>query len=291
MKFLFILLTTALIISRAALSFHLRDSAPPHPSDTPQDYLESYYKNKEDYITAYAAHPAIPLVPVRAMITSHHFLARDYIAETFAGIDPTPLRTVIIVSPDHFHRITDPALAQTTDTPWATLDGVLSADTGLIATLTGTPTVGKDLRLFRAEHGIYTLIPFTKISFPNTRVVPLVLRQSTDYAYYYDLGTTLAASTDPTTTLLVVSSDFTHKADVQTAAARDRKSIDLLPTLNLADTAGITNDCRQCIALLFGYLHGQNVTFHLVFNTTSYSISGENPADVTSYVGAYYLPR
>jgi AmmeMemoRadiSam system protein B len=90
-------------------------------------------------------------------------------------------------------------------------------------------------------------------------------------------------------TILIISSDFTHNADSQTALQNDRKSISLLPDKKISDIVGITNDCRQCTAFLFGYLKNTATAFKLVENTNSFAVSGENPDSVTSYLSAYFI--
>lgn len=263
---------------------------PVSPSPTPQtDYLQSYFTIKDEYLDSFAKSSNITKERVLAAITSHHFLAKDSIAETFAGIDPTGIQTVIIVSPDHFHQITDSHyMAQTSDAPWRTPFGDMHPNLQVIHILSQNKEVYSDSNLFRSEHGIYTLVPFAKYVFPDATLVPLVLRQKNDYSYYYNLGEHLSKMVDVNHTLVVISSDFTHYTSIEEAKENDQKSIQLLPNKNIEDVVAITNDCTQCTAFLFGYLKNTDTTFKRIFNINSYDISGKDPENVTSYIGAYF---
>ena len=260
------------------------------PSPTPQaDFLESYFNIESEYLDSFSKYANMPKERVLAATTSHHFLAKDLIAETFSGIDPTGIKTIIIVGPDHFSQITGPIyMAQTTSTPWHTPFGNMDPNMQIIDSISQNKEVYSDINLFRSEHSIYTLVPFAKKVFPNAELVPLVLRQKSDYSYFYDLGEQISKMVDLNQTVLIVSSDFTHYSSTEKAKQNDQKSISLLPSKNLENVNGITNDCKQCTAFLFGYLKNTNTKFELLFNKNSFDISGEDSRNVTSYVGAYF---
>jgi AmmeMemoRadiSam system protein B len=182
-------------------------------------------------------------------------------------------------------------MAETTNSIWHTPFGNLNPNQDLIYNLNNIQGVGLDTNLFRLEHGIFTLIPFTKKAFPNAQVLPLVLRQNNNYLYFYNLGKKLSETTDLKHTVLIISSDFSHNVSIKTALENDQKSIKLLPSKKLEDVNAITNDCKQCTALLFGYLNNKNTNFKLIYNKNSFDLSGQNPGDVTSYVGAYFTQQ
>lgn len=262
------------------------------PSPAPIVFLESYFNNKNEYDESFSKLKDIQKERILAATTSHHFLARDLIAQTFFGIDPSGIKTVIIVSPDHFKQITQPNIfAQTTNNAWHTPFGEIDADESFISEISKENGLLNNIDLFRSEHGIYTLVPFAKEALPEASVVPLVLRQSTDYQYFYNLGEKVSKMVNLNETVLVVSSDFTHYTSIQKARSNDQKSISLLPGKKIEDVESITNDCKQCTAFLFGYLKSTDTDFKLVFNKNSYDISGQDPENVTSYVGAYFIAK
>ncbi|QQG41713.1 MAG: AmmeMemoRadiSam system protein B [Candidatus Woesebacteria bacterium] len=256
------------------------------------EFLESYFINVNDYEDSFAKSKEVSKSKVLAAITSHHFLAKDLIAQTFSGIDPTQLKTVIIISPDHFKQITGTGVnVQTTNNTWQTPFGEMESEGKLIDRILGEKRVVLDMNTFRSEHGIYTLIPFAKKSLPQTKVVPLVLRQNNDYKYFYELGERVSRMVNLNQTALIISSDFSHYTSVENAKLNDQKSIDLLPSKRLEDVGLITNDCKQCTAFLFGYLKNTNTDFKLVSNLNSFDISGKESENVTSYVGGYFVGK
>lgn len=260
------------------------------PPDLPKaEFLESQYINLKDYNESFDKCKSVTKTPILATITSHHFLAKDLIAETFSGIDSKGIKTVIVISPDHFKEIDIPGIfVKTTDSSWQTIFGNMNSGKHIINKILQEEGTISDIDPFRLEHGIFTIIPFAKKTIPQADVVPLILKQSNNYQYFYNLGNEISKIVNLEETLLVVSSDFTHYSTKQVANINDKKSIDSLPNKKIEEIDNITNDCRQCIAFLFGYLKDTDTNFELVFNKNSYDISGEDPDNVTSYVGANY---
>jgi AmmeMemoRadiSam system protein B len=261
-------------------------------SPTPIEYLESYFKNRNEYDETFAKYENVTKINALAVITSHHFLAKDLIAQTFSGINPSSIQNVIIISPDHYNQINEPGIfIKTIDSRWHTPFGNMEANENLIKILLKEKGINSGINLFRQEHGIYTLVPFAKKALPNVKIIPLVLKQSSNYQYFYDFGNKLTKISNPRDTILVVSSDFTHDSSTQIAKLNDQKSINLLPNKKLENINSITNDCKQCTAFLFGYLQNIDTDFKLIFNKNSFDLSEKNPNSATSYVGAYFVAK
>lgn len=261
-------------------------------SPTPEVFLKSYFNNKDEYNDAFLKFAGTPKEQVLAAATSHHFLARDLIAQTFSGINAPRTRTIIIVSPDHFKQISQSGvLAQTAGNTWTTPFGEMYADKNLINQVLNVSGVQSGADPFKSEHGVYTLVPFAKRELPEASILPLILRQSVDYQYFYELGEKISKMVNLGETTVIISSDFTHNASIQAAKLNDQKSIELLPGKKLDDVESITNDCKQCTAFLFGYLKNIDSGFKLVFSKNSYDLSGQDPENVTSYVGVYFTAK
>lgn len=256
--------------------------------------LTSFYQNPTDYEQAFlTAQEYTPsTVPVYAAITSHHFLAKTLIARTMTGIDPTNIKNIVVISPDHFQSVSDKSvLGVTTLAGWDTPYGQLDMNPGQVEALTTLGSIKLQSSVFLNEHGIYTLIPFIKKQFPNASVVPIVLRSSDDYAAYQELGKSLKQFYNPSETLIIVSSDFSHSKSIAEASSADSNSINALERHTLADVQNIDSDCKVCMATLFGYLDTLSTQFQFVENKNSYDYSGESPDSVTSYVSGYYMPQ
>jgi len=253
------------------------------------NFIENYF-NLSEYIDSFSKVKNVEKRKVSAVITSHHFLAKNLIAETFAGIDSSKIKTIIIVSPDHFNQIINPSclVQSTSNTKWKTPFGIVDSDEKFIYDISQKNGVCFNLNTFRGEHGIYTLIPFIKNYFTKGKIVPLVFKQTNNLDFFVNFGQEIAQKINPKETLLVISSDFSHYVTTEEAQKNDQKSIELLPNKKTEEINQISNDCKQCIAFLFGYLRNKKTNFELISNKNSFDISQENPENVTSYMGAYF---
>jgi len=254
--------------------------------------LTSFYHNKEDYDQAFASAAATAKAPVRALaaVTSHHFLAKSLIAGTVSHIDPTNVKNVVIISPDHFNNITDRnVLAVTTTASWDTPYGPIETNQAQIEALTTLGQVKIQSKAFLNEHGVYTVIPFVKKQFPDARVVSLVLRNSDDLSAYEQLGKDFLQFFNPEDTLLLISSDFSHEATIKDSEQQDTASIRALSSLSISAVPNITSDCQTCIATAFGYLTGAGAKFQVIEQQHSYALSGQDENRVTSYISGLYV--
>jgi AmmeMemoRadiSam system protein B len=289
---LFIGFLLVIIFSFAAIYNSKNNQEVDLSTPAPQDFLESYFKNKTDYDEAFSKFENVKKKPILAAITSHHFLAKELIAQTFAGIDPIKTKGVIIVGPDHFQQLTGTKyFAQTTNAGWHTPFGNMDIDAEIVDKLSQNGEVLSDINTFRGEHSVYLLVPFAKKSFPEAMIVPLILRKKVDYPYYYELGRKVSDAVNLEETILIISSDFSHNASRKQAKMNDDRSANLLKEMKVDNINLIENDCKQCAAFLYGYLEGENTNFELVSNKNSFDISGESPESVTSYVSAYFVKK
>lgn len=267
----------------------LSDKAPLSISgntEADQELLESFYTNKAEYESAYELVENHSTQRVVAGIVSHHFLAKNLIADFFVGIEPVDIETVYVVGPDHFSKLSrDTSQAVTSLLSWQTPYGILEAKQVEIPKYVLDGQLSINDHVFKNEHAIYTLVPFIKRSLPNAKIVPIVLATNLSDEDAYDLGQKL----DLENAILVVSSDFAHQVSEDEAKSLDEKSLVALnpPTLDTLDQ--ITNDCRQCIALLAGYLLDKQTIFELKANKTSVDFGPARVNDLTSYVSAYYF--
>ncbi|MBP9781618.1 AmmeMemoRadiSam system protein B [Candidatus Woesebacteria bacterium] len=255
-------------------------------TEADQELLESFYTNKAEYESAYELVENHSNQRVTAGIVSHHFLAKDLIADFFAGIEPSDIETVYVVGPDHFSKLSQSDdRAVTSLLSWQTPYGILEANQILIEKYDLEGDLSINNQVFKNEHAIYTLVPFIKRSIPTAKIVPIVLATNLSDEVAYELGQKL----DSENAVLILSSDFAHQVSEKEAKSLDAKSLVALnpPTLDSLDE--ITNDCRQCIALLAGYLSNQQSTFELRTNKSSADFGPARDDDLTSYVSAYYL--
>jgi poly-gamma-glutamate synthesis protein (capsule biosynthesis protein) len=166
----------------------------------------------------------------------------------------------------------------------------MSADNEIITNLCSDNQIFSDINSFRGEHGIYVLVPFIKKFFPNAKIIPLVLNMGIKADDFVALGKKLQNKNS----ILIVSSDFSHEASAQTASIQDKKSVEIFKNLSQKNFDGLNNDCKQCIAVLQGFLGDKNYAFNLIDNKNSSDFgpsTGSGQAAVTSYVSGYWAPK
>ena len=257
-------------------------------------FLTSPYSQLAFYEEAFASTltsvAATEKQTILAGITSHHFLAKNLIANFFQGINNSNIERVILISPDHFnYTIHDHTLAHSSLLNWQTPFSILNSDQNSIDKLNEQSLITLKNTAFRNEHGIYTLIPFIKYYFPEAEVVPLILNPKKPNPEFFDFGQTIKKDLDSSSTLLIVSSDFSHKLSLEKSQQTDLESIEALKNLSLEKLGAVTCDCQACLAFLLGYLADENYQFELIDNRSSAEFSEETQETVTSYVSAYFV--
>ena len=249
--------------------------------------LESFFQNRDDYDSAFAqVKNSEKIDNVVAGITSHHFLAKNLIAQFYSGISNNNIENIILVGPDHYNALVN-VDAITTKLNWSTPYGEIGSSEELIEKiLNDNDDVTIDDGVFKIEHSIYVEIPFIKKVFPQVKVIPLVLKNNYDYDEFIKIGENLnKLSKDKT--LLIISSDFSHDVSVEEARNNDEKSLAVLQNLRVENINDINCDCRACLAVALGFM-GEGKKFQLVENKNSADF-GSSTETVTSYVSGYFL--
>jgi poly-gamma-glutamate synthesis protein (capsule biosynthesis protein) len=264
---------------------------PPQATQPRQVFLESFFRSQEVYEDAFAAVGPVRKVKVRAGIVTHHFLARELMAEFFAGIDPGQVQRVILAGPDHYKRLAGgPPLFAASLLAWKTPYGFLGPDGPFIQGLLAAGDGALNDGIFRQEHAVYTLIPFVKRTFPQARLIPLILGGNPDCGSFIRLGARLAQAADRDTVFLL-SSDFAHGVNAAEARRQDEESLVHLQDLRPQNLGKIHADCRAGLATLAGFLGDEPRDFVLVNHKTAADFGSRAPDNLTSYLTAYYLKR
>ena len=288
---LFVIMLTAVLIT--AVSYFLIYKKAESKIVESKLFLASIYNNLETYEDIFSKLPNTEKVETKAGIISHHFLAKDLIAEFYNKTGNDKISTIFLISPDHYnHFYSSNTLAYTSSASWNTPYGELQPDKEVINYLTksGQGSVAINDSILGLEHGIYIEIPFIKKFFPNAKIVPLVVDSTTDYGQFLVLGSQLN-SLAGNNAFLVVSSDFSHNLTSGASSIADKKSVEILKNLDTDNLDKATNDCKQCLAVLSGFLGDKKYKFNLIDNKNSFDISGEDKDSVTSYVSGFYAKK
>lgn len=259
---------------------------------TEQTFLQSPFNDKETYDDIFSGLPKLEVNPeIKAGIVSHHFLAKELIARFYNNIADQNIKTIFLVSPDHFNNFFKPgAIAYTSALSWKTPFGNIYADKNYIDSLTNNENVQISDSIIGLEHGIYIEIPFIKYFFSQAKLVPLVVKNVFKYDDFLALGKKINEISGDRA-IMIVSSDFSHNATIEQANKNDKTSIGILNNLTSEKLDNITNDCLACLATLSGFLDKQQNNFNLIDNKNSFDFSGMDQNNVTSYVSGCWAKK
>ena len=144
---------------------------------------------------------------VGSIISAHHLVVANKIAELFSNIADDDIETIIILSPNHFDQ--GNSSIQTTIGSWETYYGTVSANKDVIEDLMSNIDIMRiEDSTFENEHGISSLIPFIAKSLPNARIVPLVVHDSMSDIEREALSNAIVKVTPDS--LVVASMDISH---------------------------------------------------------------------------------
>ncbi|HCB18763.1 TPA: AmmeMemoRadiSam system protein B [Candidatus Uhrbacteria bacterium] len=223
---------------------------------------------------------------VQSALAAHHLLVAHKIAETFYTIGNEDVHTIVLISPNHFS--VGRSFAQISLGNWQTPYGILETDEGAVVELLSKNTeLAQEEEAFAKEHGIAALTPFIKKSFPNAKLVPIIVHDNLTLEQATILGTTIAQTLP--NALLIGSADMSHYLPEYIAAFHDEVTL----------TALAHGDCRGCeletdsnallrILFAFNKEHGSQV-WHPLYRGSSILMGATNdPEDNTSHILGYF---
>ncbi|MGI5065017.1 AmmeMemoRadiSam system protein B [Treponema putidum] len=225
---------------------------------------------------------------------SHHLLTDALINDWFTELAKArKIKTFYILSPSHWGlSLYDFSL---TGGSWQTNDGLVNSEKDKAEKLSRLFDVPFDDSVFVYEHGVSTLIPYIKNYFPDAKVVAV--------AYFGEppVNMNLAVklyeavkevfSVKDKDSFLLVSTDFSHKSDMEKTDKKDAKSRYFLTSLKpSAWTLGIC-DNRPAMYVL-SKLFTEKTQCTIQRATNAYKLSDEtDPEDITSYFFTYFWEK
>jgi hypothetical protein len=241
------------------------------------------------YDAAYNGAGTVPNSGARSAIVAHHLLVADKIAATFEAIADHDVRTVVVISPNHFAA--GRSSAQVTRATWTTPYGTVSSDTALaeaLAAEVGTVKIEDEAQ--EHEHGISGLMPFVARSFPNAKVLALVIHESLPDETVEQIAAALARLAPEAT--VVASIDMSHYLPAGTQSFHDEVTL-----LRIAGGAGVTGpprpeiDANPVLDILLGInrARGEDV-WHLTHHGSSISMGAvADWRENTSHILGYFV--
>jgi poly-gamma-glutamate synthesis protein (capsule biosynthesis protein) len=246
-----------------------------------KNFFEEAYKNT-------AAKKVIAKSGTEGLIVPHHLVASRLIAVAFASVATDKPLTVVLISPNHFFAGKGQIITSLYD--WQTPYGVLEADQGVIKRLQADGAVNVDEGPFANEHGIADLAAFVKKSLPNSRIVPVIIKDTLSEAQGDGFAAELAAVL-PQNSLVVGSFDFSHYLPSPAADFHDAKSIAVLSDFDYDGIKFLDVDSKPGLRIFLKYLDAQNARqFALLDNSNSAKIiKDDSIPETTSYITGQFF--
>ena len=195
--------------------------------------------------------------------------------------------TVVLLGPNHTGY--GSALSIMREGAWRTPLGDVQVDSAVAdAILHETSLVDVDELAHRFEHSIEVQLPFLQFLYGNTfRIVPLCF-QLDDYDSVREVGSALTEALVDTNTVVIASSDMTHREPATVAEAKDRDALkaavdmDAKRFYETIQTQHISACGFAPITSLLTYVNGVGAKEAKLL---SYHNSGDITGDYSSVVG------
>ena len=168
---------------------------------------EGFYRETLKYaVKKNASVKPLPPGKIWGVIVPHHLLAADIIAETLTRISGLKPDQIVILSPDHYSR--GKTFFSTAGRDLKTTVGTSSPNRQLVKALAQLPSFSVNNRIFSAEHGIGSILPFVQVLWPGIKVTPILFRSDAAAGDLKELQKMLAESIASSNILIIESTDF-----------------------------------------------------------------------------------
>lgn len=185
-------------------------------------------------------------------IVPHHFLASDLIAKFFKKIESqNDIETIILIGPNHFNMGFYGVL--TSEAYWSTPFGDIEPDLEVIGTLVEGGLVQIDEKPFQSEHSISTITSFIKKTFPDAKIVPIIIKNTASYDILEEIAKKIGKH-DSDRILMIASVDFSHFLPLEDSQLEDSRSIEKIRTFDLDRIYDLRVDSPVSIYTLLSYL-------------------------------------
>lgn len=152
-------------------------------------------------------------------LSPHHLVAAGEMATLFSAIGSDNIKTIVVLSPNHFSTGKSPA--QVSLGTWQTPYGDLETDEDAVEKLLADVAVLKNEETtFEVEHGVFALTPFIKKSFSNAKIVALAIHDKLSAEETKDLAEAIAR--DFPNAFVVASADMSHYLPHYAAVFHDK---------------------------------------------------------------------
>lgn len=246
----------------------------------------SYFMNRNFFDEAYdnaKNQTKNPESYVYGGIIPHHLIVKDKVAAFFEGIKNENYKTIILVGPNHFDSGKNNIMVS--NAMWITPYGNIEPNSKLIKKL----NLEIEESPFDSEHSISGLVSFVKYTFPNAKIVPIIVKLNTSKEELTQLAINIKNSVNVDETLFVSSVDFSHYQSSNTANFHDNRSDSIISSFDFDRIYDMEIDSPPSIYLLLKYLELNKLQkSELLFSTDSGTLMDKKYVETTSHNIFYF---
>ena len=223
-----------------------------------------------------------------AVVMPHHDLVKDVRRDFFKKLSSASKpQTIILVSVNHFNTGSGDII--TSDQDWLVANGEkkINANTAVINKLKDSGLLKIEPAAFLNEHGIKNLLGEIKEFFPNSALVPLMIKEPAKPLDIKKLAEALELNCSNCG--LIASVDMSHYQPAHLAEIHDAKTIGSLATLDEEQIWQSEVDSNAALALLISLAKNKNLNhFNLFAHTNSGLLAKNLEAETTTHIFGNY---
>ncbi len=269
--------------SRENPTFLLGETTVAEKNDLPIITQKDSFYDTRTLLETIAKVKVTPRQDTFAVITPHHFLVAEKIADIIGSASGRTVKNVFIIGPNH-ENISSDTLA-TAKAVWQTPFGLVRVNRGLVDQVVADFHLTPNVTAFENEHSIGTIVPFVAHYFPQAKIVPIIITSHAGIEEAQKLSQWLSDNTGEDS-LVIFSTDFSHYLTKEISDQKDAETKQLIEDKNIERIARLDNnnvDCPTALATSLLYAQKKNLASEIVWNGNSFDFSREKPSRTTSY--------
>lgn len=224
---------------------------------------------------------------IKGLVVPHHLLASKLIACAFLSLSSENPKTIVLISPNHFFSGKGQITSSAYD--WQTPYGILESDKNLIKQLQNSQILSIDETPFEKEHGISGIVPFIKNVFPDSKIIPIIVKDNLSEEKG-DIFTKNLLKILPPDSLIIASLDFSHYLPSNAADFHDAKSLSVMENFDYDGIKFMDVDSKPTTRIFLKYLDLSGAKkINLIDNSNSAKILNDKTiSETTSYITGFY---
>lgn len=268
---------------------HQSDAGPDQANSTNFHASMYYYDNKDFFPQSVKSFENVkPLAaPPHLFIVNQHILAAYIMAHQFALSADPRVKTVILITQNNWNAGQAPII--TSRYPWKTPLGDIQPATTVADSLIQAHLASEEEGIFAKEHGITGIVPYVAHSFPNAKIVPLVIRDYTSTTTIDALALALS-KLDLSTTAIIGTIDMSHYLPKYVADNHDDLTIQSIREFDYDTLPQLDIDTVPTLRAVMKVAESKHLqTFVVTGHTNSADIVGDpDLLSTTSYISGYF---